>query len=296
MDGIITDIQHFSLHDGPGIRTTVFHKGCNMRCAWCHNPETFSPAPQFFHYMEKCTQCGLCAAACPQGALSFANGQLVRRTDCTACGVCEKECLNNAIKTTGRCVSAEWVVEEILRDKAFYAQSGGGVTLSGGEVLLQAAFAAEILTQCKAHGLHTCIESNMSLPFEHIRPVIDLCDMVIMDIKHFNSEKHRQWTGIGNEQVLSNFRRLAEHGTPVVIRTPVVAGVNDSEDDIAAIAQFISGAANLLTYELMPYHSLGENKRKALGMAEGPCFAAPSAAQMELLRRCITHAGIHSGV
>ena len=284
MDGIITDIQSFSLHDGPGIRSTVFCKGCNMRCAWCHNPETFTARTQFFHYRERCLRCGQCIARCPQNALVFEGSSLVHREGCDACGACERECVNDAIKASGKRVFAAWVVDALLRDRAFYERSGGGVTLSGGEVLMQAAFAAEVLEGCKAQGIHTCIESNMSQPFDACHDVIALCGLVIMDIKLWDSERHRKWTGIGNEMVLENFERLAAMAVPVIVRTPIVTGVNDNEAEISAIAKFVSAAGNVLEYELMEYHGLGEDKRVALGMEASPRFAAVEAARMKRLR------------
>jgi len=285
MDGIVTDIQSFSLHDGPGIRTTVFCKGCPLRCAWCHNPETLSAQVQFFHYAERCTFCGQCAVQCPQNALSLADdGRLSRSKSCNACGMCERTCVNDAIKQSGRRVSAEWVIAEATRDKAFFDQSGGGVTLSGGEVMCQTAFAVEILAGCKARGIHTCIESSLSLPFDHCRPVLDHCDMVIMDIKLWDSGKHKQWTGAGNEQILANFERLAALDIPVVIRTPIVAGVNDDEAEISAIARFIARANNVQAYELLTYHDLGADKRVALGMDGGIAFPPVNAEKMAVLR------------
>ena len=284
MDGIITDIQSFSLHDGPGIRSTVFLKGCNMRCAWCHNPETFSARPQFFYYEEKCTRCRECVNCCPQQAIEMDGDRMLRNVVCGNCGACERVCVNDAVKRSGKSVSAVWVVQEVLRDRAFYEQSGGGVTLSGGEVMMQPDFAAAILAGCKAQEIHTCVESNMSMPFDHCRAVIELCDLVIMDIKLWDREKHRQWTGIGNEQVLANFQELAARNVPVIVRTPIVAGVNDDEAEIAAIAKFVAGAGNVLAYELLAYHDMGVNKRVALGMEENITFAPVDARKMARLR------------
>jgi len=247
--GIITEIQHFSLHDGPGIRTTVFFKGCNMRCAWCHNPETYNPHPQLMHYKSLCTNCGVCSCV---------------KTSCDACGHCAKLCVNNARKISGISITSDEVIEILLEDMAFYKRSNGGVTLSGGEVMLQPEFALSILKGCKDHGIHTCIESNMSVPLKYVRSIVDLCDLVIMDIKFMDNKKHEQWTGTNNHVVLENYKALVALKIPIIVRTPIIDGIND--DEIGAISAFISGNTNLIKHELMPYHSLGEGKRAALGL------------------------------
>jgi len=268
VDGIITDIQRFCVHDGPGIRTTVFLKGCNLHCGWCHNPETILPQPQLQVYPNKCIACGSCLAACPRGAHSAVDGQKhFDRRLCTACGTCARTCYAEALKLIGRQVTAPEVLAEVLEDRPFYANSGGGVTLSGGEPLCQQAFAIEILRLCKDAVVHTAIETNLAWPWEHVEPVLPWLDLLMADIKTMDSALHGQWTGTGNERVLDNVRRLAGRDLPLIIRTPVIPGVNDTEKEIGRIADFIADLANLQYYELLPYHPLGLGKYASLGMA-----------------------------
>jgi pyruvate formate lyase activating enzyme len=260
---MITDIQRFCVHDGPGIRTTVFFKGCNLRCGWCHNPETILPGPQLQVYPDRCIGCGACVAACPRGAPSRRN--LDRRL-CTACGTCARTCYAEAMKLIGRRVAAQEVFAEVIEDRAFYANSGGGVTLSGGEPLCQREFAIEILQLCKAAGVHTAIETNLAWPWEHVEPVLPHLDLLMADIKSMDAALHADWTGQSNDRTLDNIRRLAGQDLPLIIRTPVIPGVNDSDKEIGAIADFVAGLPNLRYYELLPYHPLGLGKYESLGM------------------------------
>jgi pyruvate formate lyase activating enzyme len=267
VDGIITDIQRFCVHDGPGIRSTVFFKGCNLRCAWCHNPETILPQPQLQTHPDKCIACGACLAACSHGAHVAVDGRRnFNRRLCTACGTCARTCYAEALKLVGRRVSAREILAEIREDRPFYANSGGGVTLSGGEPLCQQAFAIEVLQLCRGAGVHTAIETNLAWPWQHVEPVLPWLDLLMVDIKTLDSALHRRWTGTGNESVLDNLRRLAGQDLPLIVRTPVIPGVNDTEKEIGAIADFIANLSYLQYYELLPYHPLGVGKYASLGM------------------------------
>lgn len=237
MTGIITDIQKFSLTDGEGIRTTVFLKGCNMRCLWCHNPETLLPQPQQAVYPEKCIHCGHCDR-CPTGARV----------------------------TLGREATAQAVFEELLSDLPYYLASGGGVTLSGGEPLLQAAFSAELLALCREAGIHTAVETNLSLPFARLEALLPVLDIVYYDLKAMDDRLHRDWTGVSNKPVLANARRLAALGVPAEVRTPLIPGCTATAENVAAIAAFLGGLGNVRAYELLNYNPLGEPKYAALGM------------------------------
>ncbi len=267
VDGMITDIQRFCVHDGPGIRTTVFLKGCNLRCAWCHNPETILPSQQLQVYPGKCIACGACLTACSRGAHESVDGRRTFRRDlCAACGCCSRTCYAEALVLVGRQVTPQEVLAEVLEDRPFYANSGGGVTLSGGEPLCQRNFAIDILRLCKDAGIHTAIETNLAWPWEHLEPVLPWLDLLMADIKTMDPALHTDWTGQSNDRVLDNIRRLAGQDLPLVIRTPVVPGVNDNEAEIAAIADFLAGLPNLRYYELLPYHPLGHGKYASLGM------------------------------
>ena len=237
MTGIITDIQKFSLHDGKGIRTTVFFKGCNMRCDWCHNPETISPKPQRAFYERKCIHCGHCDH-CPTGARV----------------------------TIGQEKSVEEVYRELAADLPYYRESDGGVTLSGGEPLMQAEFARELLKRCRENGIGTAVETNLSLPFERMEGLLPYLDQVFFDIKLMDDAQHRQVTGISNATVLENAQRLAHSGIPAVVRTPLIPGITDTVENIGAIASFARTLPNVRYYELLNFNPLGEEKYRALGL------------------------------
>lgn len=263
--GIITEIQRFSLHDGPGIRTTVFFKGCQLRCKWCHNPETISTAKEIMWYKNKCRSCGICKTVCPE--------KRGRTESCLHCGKCVDSCPAGALGKAGRGITAEDVVTEILEDVEFYGKEGG-VTLSGGEPVLQNEFAAAILEQCKKHNINTAIETNLSYPWEMIEKLLDHLDMIIFDIKIWDNEKHMKYTGKGNHEILDNIKKLDKYGKRLIARTPLLKGVNDLTKPIEPIAVFLSKIKNIEYYELLTYHFLGNEKYTALGL-ETPDFLPP---------------------
>ena len=250
MDGKIFDIQRFSIYDGPGIRTNVFFKGCNLRCLWCHNPESQSAKPQLLFYRDKCIGCGKCAEICNK---TFTE-------DCIACGNCAEVCSQNARKISGKKISADEVVSEVLKDIEFYRTSGGGVTLSGGEPLLQPDFAAEILKKCKEQGIHTAIETAADVPWQSFQKVLPYLDLVLCDIKCIDEKNHIRCTGVSNKRILENAQKLKASDIKVIFRTPVVSCYNDNE--IEQIAEFCSPCE----YEILAYHSTGCGKYTALNM------------------------------
>ncbi len=279
--GYVCNIQRFSVHDGPGIRTTVFLKGCTLHCFWCHNPESIRPRPEVQFFANRCIGCGACVAVCPEGAQGFdAQGRRVfDHEKCVACGQCVDVCYAEALVLSAKAMTAAAVVDEILRDRAFYASSGGGMTLSGGEPALQVEFSREILEHCKAAGIHTAIETAANVPWESLATLLPLTDLVMMDIKHMNPVKHREAVGAPNTLLLENARRLAASDKPLLFRIPVIPTVNDTPEEVAAIAAFVrelrelraaqhDGAAGepaSITLELLPFHRMAADKYASLG-------------------------------
>jgi pyruvate formate lyase activating enzyme len=302
--GLVFDVQRYSLHDGSGIRTVVFMKGCPLRCAWCSNPEGQTCAPQLAYDAAKCigrAACGeACQRACEVSAIHPAQGEKVEvdLTACTACGSCVPVCPSLALELLGEGMSVEDVLERVERDGLFFARSGGGVTLSGGEPLLQADFSARLLEAARERGIHTALETSGSVPWSDVEKVCRHADQVFYDVKCLDAERHRQATGVGNGRILENLRRLRETfpDLPVVVRTPVVPGVNDSPDDIRAICEFLRGLAGPVCYELLPYHRLGEQKYRKLGMPYPlPGIAPPAPECMAALRRVVEAAELAPG-
>lgn len=294
MHGLITHIQRFSLHDGPGIRSTVFLKGCQLRCAWCHNPETMRPQPELQVFPMLCIGCGACVLACPAAAHTLtAAGHQFDRARCTGCGACAAECFAGALVSVGKRVTPDEILQEVRQDRAFYAESGGGVTLSGGEPLFQREFTLEVLCRCRAEGMHTAIETNLIAPWTHYQEVLPHVDLVMCDIKFADAARHQQATGVLNERVLENIRHLAATGLPVIVRTPVVPGYTDTMAEIAAIAKIIAGLPNVQYYELLPFHPLGAGKYHSLDM---PCtcegLSTPTPETMSTLAEIAKRAGI----
>ncbi|MDQ1301799.1 MAG: Glycyl-radical enzyme activating protein [Chloroflexota bacterium] len=277
--GLIFDIQRFSVHDGPGIRTTVFLKGCSLRCFWCHNPEGLRMAPEVQFLPNRCISCGACAAACEHdGQHLDETGRSFTREHCVACGACVEACVAEALTLAGKRMTADEVVAEALRDRVFYETSGGGVTLSGGEPALQPDFAREILARAKAEGLHTAIETCGNVPGHNLEVLLPFTDLVMMDLKQMDTGKHRAVTGAGNERVVANARQLAATRKPLIFRTPVVPGVNDTAAEIAAIAAFVAELVALrasesngagpadISWELLPFHRMAGDKYRSLGL------------------------------
>ena len=265
MEGIVTDIQRFSLNDGAGIRTTVFLKGCNMKCSWCHNPETISAHSQLMFYGNKCIGCGKCFQACPQGAHKMVSGKhVIDRNLCTSCGKCTEICYAEALVMCGKLMRTDDVMKQVRQDKAYYDASHGGVTISGGEVLCNSAFAEELADKCHAEGIEVAIETNLSIPFEKANRLFEKVDFIMCDLKIFEDALHKEYTGISNKVVLENIKKLDELNKPVIVRTPLIPGVTDTKENISAIAKYIKGMKNLQRYELLNFNPLGEGKYRSL--------------------------------
>lgn len=285
--GFVTTVQRMSIHDGPGIRSTLFFKGCNLRCKWCHNPETWNMRRQLQYVADKCIRCSGCVSVCDFGAIgSSVNGISIRRDRCTSCGRCVGACVSNALTWVGREITAAEAVRELLQDRIYFDISGGGVTLSGGEPLLQSRFACEILRDCLAEGVHTAVESNLTADWEVIEEFLPLVKLWMCDLKIADSEQHGQWTGSGNERIIVNMRQLAARKVPLIVRTPIVPGVNDSEAQIDALCRIVAGLDGHVAYELLGFHPLGFGKFDDLGL-ENP-LAGTDALDEELLARLRT--------
>lgn len=263
--GLVTDIQRFSLNDGPGIRTTVFLKGCNMKCSWCHNPETISHKKELMFYKNKCIGCGRCFNTCPSGVHSVVDGvHVIDREKCTLCGKCVELCYAEALVFSASEKTSDEVMFEILQDKIYYDESNGGVTLSGGEVTCQKDFALEIIEKCKQNGIKTAIETNLLLPFDQIKDLLAAVDLVMFDIKIFDGEEHKKHTLVDNKKILENVKKLDELGVPFIVRTPLIPNVTDSLENLSAIAEYISATKNLLCYEILNFNPLGASKYESL--------------------------------
>lgn len=272
MKGMLFDIQRASTVDGPGFRTAVFFKGCNLRCAWCHNPESQSPQPQLLFYQERCTRCGQCAAACPHALKA-----------CTLCGQCAEVCPQEARRLCGAEYSVDKVMKRILPDRLFYQTSGGGVTCSGGECLLQPDFLKALLQACRAEGIHTAVDTAGAVPFHAFEQILPSTDLFLYDVKCMDSARHRQFTGAGNELILDNLARLLRCGKRVWVRVPIVPGVNDTLEEMRALRAFLLSCGYPERVELLPYHSMGEAKSRALGR-ETHAFTPPDPAHLDALR------------
>ncbi|NLO83557.1 MAG: glycyl-radical enzyme activating protein [Clostridiales bacterium] len=267
LKGLVFNIQRFSIHDGPGIRTTVFFKGCSLRCFWCHNPESIHHEPQLQLFLQKCIGCGKCFENCPVRAHRMVNGERIfLRELCISCGRCAEDCYAEALAIAGKWMTVREVMDEVIKDKPFYENSGGGVTLSGGEPLLQAGFVRELLEESKREGLHTAVDTAGNVPWEAFESVLPFVDLFLYDVKVADEELHRQVTGVSNTRILDNLKRLAGKGTTILIRIPVIPGVNDTPEEMERIGLLIKDLDNIEYADLLPFHGLGESKYASLGM------------------------------
>lgn len=299
----IFNVQTYSIHDGPGIRVTVFVKGCPLRCLWCANPESNLASPQLMFYSNKCTGCGICVGACPGNAISMTrtDGGACSVTDralCKNCGACAGVCPNEARELAGKEMSVKEILEKVQRDRLFIDASGGGVTVSGGEPLMHPEFTEALLREARAVGLHTAVESCSFASKAVIDRVYKYVDLALLDIKHMDSEAHKRLTGVPNEQILENIRYIhCELGVPAMISLPTIPGYNDSDENIAATARFVAEELGAdVKMRLLPYHRLGESKNESLGKTMNMSIEVPTDEHMQRLKLIAESFGVETQI
>jgi pyruvate formate lyase activating enzyme len=290
---MIFDIKRFAIHDGPGIRTTVFLKGCPLHCLWCHNPEGIEDGFELIARPSRCARCYSCVSACPLGAISENSGPVeIDRSRCDLCGKCVKVCMYEALEMAGRKINVKDVIEEVEKDRIFYEQSAGGATLSGGEPLGQPKFCQEILTALEERKIPSALDTSGLAPWDILAKTARKADVILYDLKIIDAKKHKKYTGVQNGLILDNLKKLSGMHKNIVIRIPLAAGVNDDEDNIRLTIDFLKPLKTIKNVSLLKYHKGGVEKYKNLGKAS--CFKiyeSPSERRMEEIRRSFTTAG-----
>ena len=268
--GTIFNIQRYSTDDGPGVRTTVFMKGCPLRCLWCSNPESLDNHPQLLYRYTACKRCGRCIQICPNHALSMGDdGIVIDRSLCTACGLCSKKCLLSALNISGSEKTVEEVFNIVKRDKDYYDQGGGGCTCSGGEILSQPDFVAGLFRMCRENGIHTNADTSGYGSREALVKIMEYADMFYYDLKIIDPDAHERYTGVHNGVILDNLRYLAGSGISVVIRVPLIHTINDTEENLTALAKTVLDVIPAATVNFLPYHEYGSNKYRSIGKQYG---------------------------
>ena len=294
LTGLVFDIKRYSIHDGPGIRTTVFLKGCALGCQWCHNPESVAAGAELMHWPGRCARCYACITACPRGAIAkeASGAVVVDRAKCDLCGLCAQACLYDAMQVVGRMMSVEEVLAEAEKDRVFYEQSGGGVTLSGGDPSVQSAFAEALLEGCRQRGLRTAVDTAGSSRNGTLERLAAKTDLILFDLKLIDYARHREFTGVSNVSILDNLKRLAASRTEVWVRVPLMRGVNDDEDNIGRTIAFLAELGTVRRVGLLPYHSGGLEKARRLGKEKDfRRFEPPSEERLAAIEAAFRKAG-----
>ena len=257
---LIFDIKRYAINDGPGIRTTLFLKGCPMRCVWCHNPESWTPQPQVLYKKTKCIGCQTCVSVCPQQLLRLTPDGIVMENSCSVCSRCAEECPTTALEMCGKEWSMEALMAEIEKERAVMEDSGGGVTLCGGEPLMHPAYTLELLKELGLRGFHRTVDTSLYAPQEIVAEVAKECELILADLKIMDSDRHRLYTGVPNDLILQNIHYLAENGHPFLIRIPLIKGINADEQNMDATGRFLESLLPSITVHLLPYHDVGKDK------------------------------------
>jgi len=292
--GLVFDIRRYAIHDGPGIRTTVFLKGCALTCAWCHNPESQAVGYEAMVREHRCIRCGACVDECGHGAITWTDGgPATDRARCTACGDCAAVCYAEARERVGRLMTVDEVLAEVAKDVPFYEESGGGLTLSGGEPMLQREYTTALLRGAKARGYHTALDTCGFAPWESFERLRGLVDVFLYDVKLMDDARHRRFTGVTNVPILENLQALSAHGHHIVLRVPVIPGVSDDAENLEALAVFAARLPHLAGVDILPYHPIGTEKYARLDRAYAlPDTAAPSAQRMAEIARLLAGHGL----
>jgi pyruvate formate lyase activating enzyme len=294
LTGTIFNIQKFSLHDGPGIRTTVFFKGCPLHCQWCHNPESQPTGQQVVFFPARCIACGACIETCPQGAITLSQaGALTDLELCDQCGDCVEDCYSQARELVGRQVSVVEVMAEIESDRPFYEESGGGATFSGGEPLMQPDFLLALLKACKTEEIHTTVDTCGFASWNVLERIQPYTDLFLFDLKIMDQAQHQEYTGASNEPILRNLRRLSESGQVIRLRLPIIPGINDQPEQIRQIGEFAAGLPHLDEVDILPYHNIAAEKYRRLNIVYAlPDLPAPSAEHLAEITQTLRGFGL----
>jgi len=284
-------IQHYSIHDGPGIRTAVFLKGCSLRCVWCHNPEGIDPLPQLAYMENRCILCGGCAALCPEVHRIEGGVHTLNRANCTGCGKCVDVCWPGALSMAGRYMSAGEVIADVMRDKAYYENSGGGLTVTGGEPMCSFAFTRELLRLAKQNGMHTALETSGCGGLSEYAELLPDLDLVLFDYKETDPQKYARFTGADRNRSMAALAFLCGKGVPIILRCPVIPGCNDTREHFEGIAAVTKQYPSILGFELLAYHRLGISKTKRLGLPDGAVFEVPSEETVKRWNGMVTDLG-----
>jgi pyruvate formate lyase activating enzyme len=298
-DGFIFDIKRYAIHDGPGIRTTVFLKGCPLRCWWCHNPEGISGANELMFFEYKCMRCETCNRVCEIGAITFeSNIQHIDRQICSYCGNCARACPTGALILVGRGITVDELMKEIEKDILFYDNSGGGVTFSGGEPLFQHQFLREALKECKKRDLHTVLDTSGYAPKDVFSSVLDYVDVFLYDLKLADEEEHKKYTGVSNNLIKDNLRMLVDagRGKDVILRFPVIPGITDTEKNIDGLVEFVSSLKGISEIDLLPFHDMSEKYNRLDKEYKMPIRQAPPREKLKYIKERFEEIGLYTKI